>query len=351
MADDNQVKCTDPDCTFATDGHCKAGTSPVTQCQNLREPDVEELPVSDQMPRKSDLVDLPKGDALSPDAASLIMAARESRVILLAGVNDCGKTTLLASLFEKFQAGPFAGFHFAGSKSLVGFEKRCFLSRMASERETPDTQRTEFGDIPDFLHLRVADVSTNKPLLRDLLFTDISGEVFRLARDLKEENQKLSLLKQADRVLLLVDGAKVADLAMRDVAVDDSVLLLRRSVESGMLGVRSQVDVLLTKLDVVESSANRDSAMEFWNRTVDGISTKYRSRLGGLRFFATAARPEAKSNLSLAHGLVEPFADWVRESLLSKAVAEYPLETPPTNREFNLFSQRAPSKLKVSDGR
>jgi hypothetical protein len=344
----SDMTCTDLECTFAEDGLCTAGIDPPLQCPKLRKANVEQMTPASAT-KTTEVINLPSGEALSPEEASLITRAHESRVVLIAGAHASGKTTLLASLYERFQVGPFGGFHFAGSNTLVAFEKRCFLSRMKSGRDKPDTKRTEFSESPEFLHLRVADVSGERPIVRDLLFTDIFGEAFRLARDSTEECLKMTTLKHADHVLLLVDGEKIIDVALRDVAVDDAMLLLRRAIECGMLGKRSLIDVVLTKLDKVQASPNRQLALDFWQRAHERMANRFNPSVGRIRHLETAARPEASSSLELAHGLAQPFESWINDSLLNRAVGDYPLTAPPAEREFDLFVNRLASMLEKND--
>jgi len=87
-------------------------------------------------------IDLPRGQALTTSEASQISSAKRSQLIVIAGEVKSGKTTLLTSLFHCFQKGPFSGYMFAGSKTLVGFDLRCFYARTACEKDRMDTART-----------------------------------------------------------------------------------------------------------------------------------------------------------------------------------------------------------------
>jgi hypothetical protein len=77
-----------------------------------------------------------------------------------------GKTTLLASLHDAFQRKPFAGFLAAGSRTLLGFEERCFDSRAPSEAQEPKTLRTTPAEVLLFYHmwLRNQDLESEQAL-------------------------------------------------------------------------------------------------------------------------------------------------------------------------------------------
>ena len=101
------------------------------------------------------LLDLPHGNGLSAAETVAITRRALTSVVLFAGTAGCGKTTLLASLYLLFQRGPFAGYNFAGSDTLVGFEERVSLARTASGRDAPTTPRTR---VSEYLHLRVRHI-------------------------------------------------------------------------------------------------------------------------------------------------------------------------------------------------
>ena len=141
------------------------------------------------------LSDLPQGKGLKASDTTAIMRRSRTSVVLFAGTADCGKTTLLASLHLLFQRGPFAGYNFAGSDTLVGFEDRVGLARTASGRDTPTTPRTT---ISEYLHLQVRREDSSQPI-RDVLLCDLWGDDFREAKDNVEACRGLTIIKRAGR--------------------------------------------------------------------------------------------------------------------------------------------------------
>jgi hypothetical protein len=144
------------------------------------------------------------------------------------------------------------------------------------------------------------------------LFTDISGEIFRLAKDFVEEAQKLEFLHRADRFVLLVDGEKLASPTHREEAYQGSVLILRRCIETGMLDQQSFVDVVFTKVDLIDSSDQKFDTSSFLSRVEQRIRERYEKNLSRLRFFTIDARH--LSNQSARNQLVELFSSWVAET-------------------------------------
>src|SRR4029077_11822880 len=100
------------------------------------------------------------------------------------------------------------GYAFAGSLTLPAFEERCYLSRRDSGNPVPDTRRTRYeGPNPLYLHLRIRSTEGLRPF-RDILCTDVSGEMFEHARDSTAECKELIFLKRANHFLLFLDSAK-----------------------------------------------------------------------------------------------------------------------------------------------
>ena len=123
---------------------------------------------------------------------------------------ESGKTTLLTSMYESFQDAPFGGYEFAGSATLPGFEQRCHEGRIESEGLGAHTLRTPAAVGASFLHLRLRTEDESREF-SDLLLSDISGELFDRAKDSTDECKALSFLRRADRLVLLLDGARLAN--------------------------------------------------------------------------------------------------------------------------------------------
>lgn len=100
-------------------------------------------------------VDLPPGLDFTPVSAFDVMRANLTRVIVLAGPNESGKTTVINSIYELFQRGKMPGYLFAGSSTLPGFERRCHHDRIMSNAARADTPRTPYGEGNRFLHFRI----------------------------------------------------------------------------------------------------------------------------------------------------------------------------------------------------
>lgn len=254
---------------------------------------------------ESDLIDLPAGTELVEHEAAALQRAVATRLIVIAGPAECGKTTLLISVYELFQWRRVCDYLFAGCRTLPAFERRCFDSRIASERSTPETRRTRYEDNDvRYLHLAIAHESALNEHI-DLLFTDLSGETFDGAKDSTFACQQLTFLQRAAHFVALLDGQKFIDPAKRWAAVQEIQLLLRSCLDSGMIGKHNFVEVMVTKYDYFEIAADRAEVETAFTNVESEFRTRFENRVGQLRFSRTAARPVQNPALGFAYGVPE----------------------------------------------
>lgn len=289
----------------------------------------------------AEYIELPRFSELDPDTAYPITAASPTRVLVVAGLADSGKTTLVASIYECFlKRRSFAGYCFAGSETLLGFEKRCHLARTASGLSRADTERTGRSEGTPLLHLRVRPEGRKSPG-RDLLFTDVFGEAFREAKDSSDACRRLGILRRADRLLLLVDGGELSQNERRFAAYSAVRDFLRRSLDTGMLPLDPLVDVLATKWDIVDRLPPREKASaEEYIRRIEALLTEdFVGRVDNLRFGRIAARPSPESALALCHGVEPLFSAWVEESSLYRQPGGHEA-LPRFEREIDRYLNR-----------
>lgn len=256
------------------------------------------------MPDGDDGIATYEGAALPLEESYELANAFPARVVLMMGEKDAGKTTLLAELHHAYLKAPFAGFMFAGSKTLIGFEQRCFLSRLQSGQTEEDTERTKSADIK-LLHMALAPEVA--PQLRThLLFTDVSGERFKEIRSSAEEARELApLIRRADHVVLLVDGDRLTVAKTQMATQTNSAILLRCLLEAGGLDGASSLQVVVSKWDYVLARAaeERIAMLEQSILRVTGALVP--------RFHRVAARITNSVGLAPGFGLDGLVRDWM----------------------------------------
>lgn len=318
------ISCKQKGCSVATTGACMEGVRPVHNCPNTISSTVvvttvvakaPAAPVRAKTATKPKIefvspVALPSGEELSVEQAAELRRTVGGVVVALAGDEDVGKTTLIASLYDRFLDSPFAGFRFAGSETLVGFEKRLHLARMASGASKQDTDRTSRNSPVHFLHLCLNRLQPSER--QNLILADLYGERFRDSADNQDTCRKeLKHIRYADRLALCLDGEKLIDLKARLGAVSLIKGLLGNLLEVGHLDRSSVVDVLITKWDRVLADPKSAMHKAFIEKVEATLLKEFADRLGCLTCFRVAARPDETSDLGLCHQMDVVLSQWL----------------------------------------
>ncbi|MEA3197346.1 MAG: hypothetical protein QOF32_1398 [Gammaproteobacteria bacterium] len=333
MADEtNQKQCGKRDCQVVLTGSCAEGHVPLASCPNYGDQPEEECKVDDGefdeaaegSPSDVARVRLPSGDALTLDEIDQFLRWRAATFVTIIGDSDSGKTTLSCSLYDQFLRGAFGGLAFAGSRTLVALERRSHHSRVDSGRTTPETARTSHMDGLRYFHFAVAP--NGHPGKRtDLLLSDRSGEVYRSARNNSSVVGTLPEITQADRIVLLLDGGRVADPIERAGAIHSVRQTLRLFLDNDALGPTSIVQVVTTKIDLIAASPDGPEIADKLTGFRDRLFIDFGPRLKALSFHDIAAR-DPTSKFAPAHGLDTLIEDWATPRSRYMPVAPPPLE-------------------------
>jgi hypothetical protein len=300
--------CTHEGCQVATTGKCLEGFDPPDTCPYLPTTTISSPDTaSSGLPA---FVDLPSGEALTETQASEVTRQSLTRVVVLAGPSASGKTTILTSLFESLLEAPFGSFLFAGSRTMVGFERRCHDARTTSGRQIPHTGKTTTDTI-DFLHLRLASATGGLRTPQSVLLSDISGERFRRLRDSTKAVQEMPMLRRADDLCIVIDGEKLADPTRRHSARNDARMLLRSLIEGRALSASCRIEVVFSKWDLLLAGAGQEPLVSLISETKKTLQETAKN-VGTLQFFEIAARP-TNSSLPFAFGLPTLLRYWLKE--------------------------------------
>lgn len=268
-----------------------------------------------------------EGGVLPLDESSELANAFPTRVVLMMGEQDSGKTTLLAEVHHAYLKAPFAGFIFAASKTLIGFEQRCFLSRLESGQKIEDTERTKSPDIR-LLHMALAPEAAPH-VHTHLLFTDVSGERFRDIRSSEEEVKELApLVRRANDIVLLVDGDRLTVAKTQMATQSNAAVLLRCLIEAGGLGDGSALHVVVSKWDYVVARGAENTAEQL-ERSIRKVT---RSLVP--QFHRVAARVTNESDVTPGFGLDGLVEAWMREQVSSASPSIVPPALPNAGRWY-----------------
>jgi hypothetical protein len=170
-------------------------------------------------------------------------------IILVAGNQESGKTTLLLQLWAQFLRGPFAGYRFAGSETLDAFDDRHYPCRVDSGNPYPFTEHTTDTDTR-FLHLRVADKDGER---QALLMTDLWGELFKDIAMGAKVADRVPVAPKADKTIVIIDGEEIAGETKREAAMRNAKTLIGAFAAEGGLRLDAPLMVLLSKSDALDS--------------------------------------------------------------------------------------------------
>ncbi len=269
---------------------------------------------------------LPSGEALLEADLDELMRWKPVFLVALVGERGSGKTTFISSIFERFMRGPFAQRLFAGSWTLLGLDQRSFEARAESNRETPDTVRTSRLEGLRFLHLATApEISPADD--HHLILSDRSGETYTEVRNDKENAHSLLEVAKADRVGILLDGGRFAQPRLRAEAVASVRGLIRSLIEATAIGNDTKVDVITTKLDLI-NKANGIAALD---GVETALRTQFTSQLNELKFWRVAAR-DPTGELEAAAGIAALVSAWTAPTPHPAILASPPPMKSPMDR-------------------
>jgi hypothetical protein len=302
--------CSNADCRFATDGKCVEGY-PLSECPHLSQFSVEDIQEAEEpkvVREPVRLVSLSLGDALNRAQASSLQRRRLSRLVGIIGPNDSGKTSLLASIYDLLQEGPVANVGFAGSSTLVGFEKVCHDARAASRRDTPHMERTSAGADAVFFHL---DLRLANGGLVALFIGDRSGEDYLAAADALSRADEFFELRRADVVTLLVNGEHLASSEYRHEAKAVSQQVVDALVEAGSFRLGCKLAIVLTKQDYVLESSHAERVKRDFDGIADSLSERHSHYFSDIERFIVAASPKDITKLKRGDGVDRLLQFWL----------------------------------------
>lgn len=253
-------------------------------------------------------VNLPPAGMLSLEDADALLRWREASLVAVVGERNGGKTTLVTELYERFLRGPFAGYDFSHSLSLLGFERKSFQSRAESGGEVPDTPRTSKQDGLSFFHLAL---SGGADLRRtDLMVSERAGEVYREVRDRPAGAPELVEVRKARTVAFVIDGERIADHRRRAEALASVRNIARAFADSGAIPPDAELQAVTTKCDLLrgdESTAALEALAHFEER----FAAQYRDRFAAVSTHRTAAR-DPNGVVEVGEGLEPLLRSWLR---------------------------------------
>jgi len=299
-------RCKLADCPVAKDGRCLEGHG--ESCPNLI---VEEVPLTSaanapvptrKRENESAFESLPSVSPLELAEARFFSRRGRAVVVALAGMPECGKTSLLARLHQMFQSGPVAGFDFAGSRSLPRFEELNWMATLESCEGRLKMIHSSAQFDNSFLQLTVRPSGGGSRT--DVLMNDIAGETFKTAINSKSTCAGLCSLSRADHLAVLIDCAALAS-NQRNEHIVQAGDFLERVTQDGQCGSHTALHIVISQLDCIK---DKISVVE---RLETDLRTRFRHLFGSMNFWRIAARPQDGSFPTMEI-ISKMFASWVQ---------------------------------------
>lgn len=217
-----------------------------------------------EAPVSSELVHTGGVSSLDAAACDALLRARGGIVVGIVAGPEVGKTTMIATMYELIHRGRLTDHRFAGSETLRGYEERCYLARIASNGTLSDTPRTPTSAKLSFTHLKVATSSG----IKDIIFSDRSGEHFDNALDHTSDIAGFAELKRADIILLLVD---LESLLNKPHYPTSQVRRLFMAMHQHSLLENKPVKLVGTKADLAKAGNAHNEAISALNELADDL--------------------------------------------------------------------------------
>lgn len=309
------AKCTEEDCDVMISGVCINGMK-VEECTHYKLTDDGNIDYEyhpeDEVPEDAipdiGIKDVHSGKALSIDEADSIARSSQTRLIILAGMPEAGKTTFILSLHHLFSTNKeYGGYIFAGSETLVDYEEMSHPSKIESDLKKPVTVRTPRGS-ERFMHLMVKKTEQENSFV-NLLFTDIPGETFSALKDSRQECERFTLAKRADHFVLFFDTEILTTISKRAIAKATGIGILRGLIEVESLEPGASIQIVFSRWDLFNRDKNEADHILFLNAIKKELQVSYGQNYD-ISFFEVSCRPDNIS-VPFGYGMDIIFPTWV----------------------------------------
>ena len=337
--------CTNEQCKFSETDLCVEGND-INECPYLQICDATvaedgkdtKSPNSPAKQAVDELVHFGGEEHLSVTEASMLLKTRYMPIIAFLGPPGAGKTSLIAEVYDAFQYGNYESLAFAGSETLMAFERICHKVRAASKAPEPMHDRSEILDDPFFFHLTIGTADISRPT--DLLLADRSGETYRAITDTPDIADQCLELKRAAVLNILVDGNQLCDRRQRTVALNGCLQAFQTLVFRGILTQGIPTNLIMTKLDLVDTHESKTRAHQEFDTLADRLPAQCEGLNLHLNPFKVAACPQNDKHPK-GFGVETLIKSWV-----SSKPPQGTYSNPVLNSERAM--SRAPSSLGVS---
>ena len=332
-------RCKLKNCPYDRDGRCVENQLP--NCPNLLPDELANSIAQESKPSDAKTTpSLPQHEALyhggklTPDGATQILQSGPTQVVVLGGMVESGKTTLLARIFEMFQCGCVAGHRFTASQTLVGFDQLSWHSTMECGAANATTEHTSRSENNLFLHLRVQSEDGSAPAI-DLLVADIPGEIFPEAVAEESVLRNLCALARADHLVLFLDGDVLCDPINRHDPCGKIFDFVHYALQTRQIGQHTVLHLVVSKFDLLPKDGTSDP-LKYLESTEQNFCAKFRAHFSDVLCWRLAARPEAPERPTFEN-INKIFGVWMSRGFEQPGIPKQTPQRSSFNRDFCRF--------------
>lgn len=224
-----EEKCSNPEC--AAPINCHEGIENHADCEFWIKPNIVKQEKREKSSKTSKTSTFPwSGEAFNVEELSQIAIRNSPKIIGIVGKADAGKTTYLAMLFTLLlRGGKFKEFNFSGTKTIKTWDELYHKLKVQKDKVLfPDPTPAQYIRL---LHLALR---SNKGILKDILLSDASGEVFSVwSQNIEDTNAKNArwIYKHANAFILFID---CVDLINRKNSAKTEIIDLAQMLQNNL---------------------------------------------------------------------------------------------------------------------
>lgn len=294
-------------------------------------------PVTVSQP-ENELQEMPIGSlryyALHDSDVNNLQSKDRPILVTLFGISECGKTTFVGSLFAILRRRPeLLKVTFLDSDTLAGFEHRVYrrFLTQAGKSEIPHTQRKS----ANILNVVLGDEQGENE--RMIVFSDLSGEIYKDAISKNDVVEKQTAVKYADKLLIFADVESLLSSKTYSSYKGGFKSLLNRFKDKGMLPNGADIYLAFNKIDLVNAKVLKEALNE--DEEIDevmkeSIESMWQERKQSIIDIATEVIPIPADNIydinSLGilreaedESLIKLFGELIREKAVPSLSTDY----------------------------
>ncbi len=219
-------------------------------------------------------------------------------------------------------------------------------SKLRSGSPIPETRRTEVLEDFRYLHLRVRRSAPSETRIRELLFADVSGEVFARMSGSVDECRGITALSRADRLLVLLDAKRLLDPLERDLAIAEVGTLCRVCLDSGALVPCVPIEILVSKWDAVVQAEKTEEVLARIESAKETLQKQLRSHPVSPEWHEIAARPDDSTVLPKCYNLEPLVTRWFSSARVSRSDRLIPRLSENELNEMERFANAAAVRVR-----